>query len=157
MIFCINLAYTLECIEGIHLYVMIVIFSKCMLLTYIYKSSKQSCFHNRETLLKTLWEKEKMLVSILSKSKQQLLSHIYFVLCKCFQFRQIKTFNSLPNDKSFDWSKLKAFADDKKPVNVNLKFDLGRIENIVGKGKNAAYQHFLLFPPCFLKLSSQSQ
>ena len=24
-----------------------------------------------------------------------------------------------------------------------------RAENIVGKGENAGYQHFLLFPPCF--------
>ena len=32
-----------------------------------------------------------------------------------------------------------------------LKFDLGRVENIVEKGENAGYQHFLLFPECFLK------
>ena len=24
-----------------------------------------------------------------------------------------------------------------------------RVENIVGKGENAGYQHFLLFPQCF--------
>ena len=30
-----------------------------------------------------------------------------------------------------------------------LKFVLGREENIVGKEKNAGYQHFLLSPPCF--------
>ena len=34
-----------------------------------------------------------------------------------------------------------------------LKNVLGRVENIVGKGENAGYQHFLLFPQCFLKLS----
>ena len=28
-----------------------------------------------------------------------------------------------------------------------------RAENIVGKGKNAGYQHFLLFPQCFQKPS----
>ena len=28
-----------------------------------------------------------------------------------------------------------------------------RVENIVGKGQNAGYQHFLLFPQCFQKLS----
>ena len=28
-----------------------------------------------------------------------------------------------------------------------------RIENIVGKGENAGYQHFLLFPQCFQKAS----
>ena len=37
--------------------------------------------------------------------------------------------------------------------NINLKFVLGRKENMVGKGGNAGYQHFLLFPPCFQKAS----
>ena len=32
-----------------------------------------------------------------------------------------------------------------------LKFVLGRVENILGKGENAGYQHFLLFPECFKK------
>ena len=59
--------------------------------------------------------------------------------------------NSLPNNKSLNWSKFKAFADDKINVNVNLKFDLGRVENIEGKGENAGYQHFLLFPKYFQK------
>ena len=31
----------------------------------------------------------------------------------------------------------------------------GWVENIVGKGENAGYQHFLLFPQCFQKLSFQ--
>ena len=29
----------------------------------------------------------------------------------------------------------------------------GRVENIVGKGENAGYQHFLLFKQCFQKPS----
>ena len=29
-----------------------------------------------------------------------------------------------------------------------------RVENTVGKGENAGYQHFLLFPQCFPKASS---
>ena len=33
-----------------------------------------------------------------------------------------------------------------KKVTQKLKFNLGRAENIVGKGENAGYQHFLLFP-----------
>ena len=57
-------------------------------------------------------------------------------------------FNSLPKYKILVWSKLKAFADDKINVTKNLKFVLGRIGNIVGKGENAGYQHFLLFPQC---------
>ena len=43
----------------------------------------------------------------------------------------------------FDWSKLKEIADDKINVTGNLKFVLGKAENIVGKGENAGYQHFL--------------
>ena len=31
------------------------------------------------------------------------------------------------------------------------------IENIVGKGENAGYQHFLLFPQCFLKPFSSGE
>ena len=60
------------------------------------------------------------------------------------------TVNSFPNDKILDWSKFKAFADDKVNVNELLKFDLGRVENMLGKGENAGNQRFLLlFPPCF--------
>ena len=61
--------------------------------------------------------------------------------------------NSLPNNKILDWSKLKAFVDDKINATQILKFVLRRVENIVGKGEIAGYQHFLLFPQYFLKLS----
>ena len=50
----------------------------------------------KRRLLKTLWEKEKMLetsifsfspnVFYLSQNRFQILSHIYFVVCKCFEF-----------------------------------------------------------------------
>ena len=66
---------------------------------------------------------------------------------------QLTFFNSLPNNEILDWSKLKAFADNKIDVNEQLKFSLGGLENIVGKGENAGYQHFHLFLQCFLKLS----
>ena len=58
-------------------------------------------------------------------------------------------FNPLPDNKILDWSKLKALADDKINVVQKLKFVEGRVENIVGKGENAGYQHFLLSPQCF--------
>ena len=58
----------------------------------------------------------------------------------------IKTFfNPFPHDKFLDWPKLKAFADNKLNVAEKLNFVLGRVKNIVGKGENAGYQHFLLF------------
>ena len=62
--------------------------------------------------------------------------------------------NSLPNDKILGQTKLKAFSDKKKTnMAEKLKFVLGTVENIVGKGENAGYQHFLLFPQCFQKAS----
>ena len=69
----------------------------------------------------------------------------------CSESSQNISFNSLPNDKILDWSKLKAFADDTINVTQKFKFVLGRVENIVGKGENAAHCHFLLFPQCFQK------
>ena len=59
--------------------------------------------------------------------------------------------NSLPIDKFSGWSKLKAFADNKINVTEKLKFILGRVQNIVGKGENDGYQHFQLFPTMFSK------
>ena len=59
--------------------------------------------------------------------------------------------NSLPNDKILDWSKLKAFADNKIEVLKKMSLVFKRAKNIVGKGENAGYQDFLLFPQCFQK------
>ena len=61
--------------------------------------------------------------------------------------------NSLPNDKILDWFKLKAFADDTWKIVKMMIYVLDRVENIVGKGENAGYQHFLLFPQWFQKPS----
>ena len=52
----------------------------------------------------------------------------------------------LPNDKLFDWFKFKEFTEDQINVTQISKFVLSRVENIVGKGENAGYQHFHLFP-----------
>ena len=64
--------------------------------------------------------------------------------------------NCLPVDELLDRFKFKAFADKKTKLNVNekQKFDFRRIENIVVKGENAGYQHFLLFPQCFERPAS---
>ena len=51
------------------------------------------------------------------------------------------------------WSKLKALADDKIDV-VKIKISLlDSVENTLGKGENAGYQHFLLFLQRFPKPS----
>ena len=62
-----------------------------------------------------------------------------------FDATKKKVFNSLPNEKILDWSKLKAFADDKINVTEKWKFVLGRVENIVEKGENAGCQHYFSF------------
>ena len=57
--------------------------------------------------------------------------------------------NPLTKDNIFYKTKLEAFANDK--LNI-AKMNIS--ENSVGKGENAGYQHFLLFPQCFPKPSS---
>ena len=60
-------------------------------------------------------------------------------------------FNSLPNSKILDLSKLKEFADNNFRVAQMMLFSSDRVENTVGKGENAGHQHFLLFLQCFQK------
>ena len=96
--------------------------------------------------------------SALPKTSSSILSHIYFVpQYMCFQFGLIQKFvillrvHPLRNDKIFEQSKLRAFEADNRNVTKKLNFGMGGVENIVGKGENAGYQHFLLFPQCFQK------
>ena len=65
-----------------------------------------------------------------------------------------KLLNSLPNNKILDETKLSAHADDKLNVAKMMISLFDGVENTVGKGENAGYQHFLLFPQCFPKPSS---
>ena len=58
----------------------------------------------------------------------------------------------LQKDKNLTSTKLKAFADDKFIVAIMMISVFDRVENIVEKGENAGYQHFLLFPQCFQKV-----
>ena len=52
--------------------------------------------------------------------------------------------NSLPNNKILNVTRLKAFADDKFSVAKVMISLFDKIQNIVRKGENAGYQHFLL-------------
>ena len=58
----------------------------------------------------------------------------------------------LPNDKILDWSKFKAFADDKKNDIQMIEICIREGENSVRKGENVGFQHFLLFPHVFKRL-----
>ena len=51
-------------------------------------------------------------------------------------------FESLPNDKSLDRSKFKAFADYKINGILQQLFFLGWVENIVGRGENLVISIF---------------
>ena len=66
-----------------------------------------------------------------------------------FHYNGLDLFNPIPNDKILDWSKLRAFADHKIFVAEMMISHSDRVENIVGIGENAGYQHFLLFPHYF--------
>ena len=46
---------------------------------------------------------------------------------------------------------METFADNNIKVLKMMNFVFSRVENIVGKGENAGYQQFLLFPKCFQK------
>ena len=48
---------------------------------------------------------------------------------------------------------MKAFADNKINGAEMMISHPDRVENIAGKGENAGYQQFFLFPQCFQKLS----
>ena len=60
-------------------------------------------------------------------------------------------------DIILDQCKLKAFANDIIDLTRKLKFDLEWVENSVEIGENAGYQHSLLLPQCFRKLSSRGR
>ena len=62
--------------------------------------------------------------------------------------------NNQPNNKILDMSKLKAlnFADNKLNIVIMTISLFDRVENTVGKGENAGYQHFLLSDSVFLSL-----
>ena len=54
--------------------------------------------------------------------------------------------NTLTNDKSLDWSKLKAFANDK--INVTQNFLFGKGRKHCGKRRKCWLQAFSPFPQC---------
>ena len=61
--------------------------------------------------------------------------------------------NSLPSNKILDLTNLKALADGIFNIVEVMTFIFDIVENIVGKGENGGYQHFLPLPQCFQKAS----
>ena len=54
----------------------------------------------------------------------------------------------LSNNKSLDWTELKACANNTVTITKVIIFLYNRVENSVGKGENAGDHHFFLFPQC---------
>ena len=57
--------------------------------------------------------------------------------------------NSLPNNKITRLVQIESICRRNVNVHEKLKFGLGRVETIVGKGENADYQHFPFFSAMF--------
>ena len=125
------------------------------------------------SLLKTLWEKEKLLVMsnfsfshsvfYLFRELSAIFIKFKIVVCNLFTLDQSKILssgnglNSLQNNKILDWSKFKALILQKTNLNEKLKFGLRRSKTCLGKGDNAGNQHFVLFPIMLLKALSVSR
>ena len=86
-------------------------------------------------LVKTWWEKEKLLWFLL------------FPKCSLHYQRALL----LTDEYFLALYKLKEFTDE-LDITHNVKFVFHSGENIWGKGHNASYQHLLLFQQCFQKL-----
>ena len=69
-------------------------------------------------------------------------------ICGVKGYGNCSVIKPLPDDKILDWSKLKAFAEDKSNVTKMIISVFDRVENIVEKGEIARYEQFLLFPQC---------
>ena len=88
-----------------------------------------------------MWEKNKMLVTSILFFSHNVFKRLFHSMCQ-----KSSLCGSGLNGKILDCTKLKAFADDKFTVtNFSISGFDGR-ENNVGKGENAVYQHYLLFP-----------
>ena len=75
-----------------------------------------------------------------STSKNHLETYIY---------NDHLTNNPFPNNKYFDSSEFKEFANDNFKFYENGRQLSKRVENTVGKGEIARHEQFLHFPLCF--------
>ena len=92
-------------------------------------------------LLKTLWEKEKMLVTSIFS-----FPTMFSTIPKTSFDILFKSFLSSANAFNLDLSKILSFG--KGLICLQYK----SFENIVGKGEIAHNEQFLLFPQCFLPI-----
>ena len=77
--------------------------------------------------------------------------HYMFLLQLLIPLPNNPMFKSLPNDKILDWSKLKAFAEDKIKELKIIIFVWDRFENTVGRRRKCWLPVFSPFPSVFSK------
>ena len=115
-------------------------------------------------LLKTTWEKEKLLITSNFSFSHSVFYHfgelsaifikLRIVVCKLSVWKNLKfvawvSVKSISDGKILDWTQLKAFEDHKLTVSLMAKPVYRKEENILEYGKNAGNQHCLLFLQCF--------
>ena len=137
--------------------------SKLQIEALLTLSQKSPSFY--VSFLKTLWEKEKLLVTSYFSFFPQRFLTIWRTICRfhqiwicCLQTHSYwnslkfvvlervnplpgKVFQTLPNWKSLQTTNFK-FDENSRKLSKWL-------ENTVGKGEIARYEQFLLFPQCF--------
>ena len=123
------------------------VFKRLFLSNFKGRRCKDGLMTLKRRFLKTVWEKEKMLVT-----------------CTC-----IFSFQSLPHNPDFLGPRVKKknlwkTLREKEKMLVTSIFSFShnvfnpirdKKENIAGKGENAGNQHFLLFPQCFQSYQRQ--
>ena len=114
------------------------------------KESKRVSRHMEEKQQKATSEDKQRIAVLVKRVKELEAQTGKGVVRSNFKFR----INPSQNDKFFNRTKLRAFADGKLNFAVIMISLFDRVENSVGKGENAGFQHFLLFPKCFPKLPS---
>ena len=62
-------------------------------------------------------------------------------------------FNSLPNDNFLRLVQIQSICRRQNKCKIKPEILFWIVENIAGKGENASYQHFLLFPRYFQNFS----
>ena len=70
-----------------------------------------------------------------------------------YDLRHLGNIQLFTEQQNFRLVQIERICRRQNKCNLKLKYALGRIEKIVGKGENAGYQHFLLFPQSFQKAS----
>ena len=115
-------------------------------------------FQDTETEMVTIKTEDNEKYHCILPESQAVINEVRNFLLQCIsraaderERRHSQCITFLPKSKILELSELKGFADYKINMTQKWKFVLERVENIVGKGENAGYQHFLLFPQCFPK------